>query len=547
MPDRIDFGLLEVAPEMIVRQLRQDMRDDWYPDSLGYEDVLTPNTVAEAITGAIEGNNGLFPPERRIELNIPKKGFVLRYSLETSIFDRAYYHSLVQYLAPLYDELLPGQVLSHRHAGSGQRAGRYLFLHPIEQWKLFEGYVAQEMASSPVVLVTDIQNYYENINISYLVEILRRRVPDLKVGGADKAKVRTVIDELERCLREWCYMPSHGLPQNRDASSFLANSLLLPVDTEMLRRGYKYYRYMDDIKIATTSRYRARAALQDLIVELRKLGLNVNAAKTEILEPGMPGHQALLLTRNTDLEQIDSMWRSRSLTVIRRSFAPLRRLASTLIREGRTQERAFRFCVQRFENLALCSEIDVPDDFFRPLIEVAIQELDTQPCSTDQLVRFLKAAPASDEHVRRVASFLTDHDRAIYDWQNYLLWQLLVYKKYLDNDLLGIARRRICQPSLLADRAGSMLYLGAMGTDDDRIELARVFDTCRHHLLQRNALIAMHELDYNAGIKEYVVPHVLNSVKGSYKRIRQRFRGCYHRPLPAVSYLDIYDEVTSYE
>jgi len=397
MPNQIDLGPIKVDASQVVRQLKQDMRDDWYPDSLGYEDLLVSSTIAEAITTAIESNNGLFEPEPRVELNVPKKGFVLRYSLETSILDRAYYHSSVHYLAPFYDELIPNQVLSHRYAATGDRVGRYLFLHPIEQWKLFQGYVVEEMATKPVVMLTDIQNYFENINISALVEILRDRVSFLNASGAEKARVRSVINDLERCLQRWCYQQGHGLPQNRDASSFLANILMLPIDEEMLNRGYTYYRYVDDIRIATTNRYAARAALQDLIVELRKLGLNVNSAKTKILEPGMQEYEVELFRRYPDLEQIDNMWRSRSLPVIRRSFEPLRTLALKLVTQGRTQEAAFRFCIQRFENLARCQQMDVPRDYFDPLVTIAIQELDSQPCSSDQLVRFLKAAPTSPE------------------------------------------------------------------------------------------------------------------------------------------------------
>jgi hypothetical protein len=547
MSEIIDLGSIEVDANQIVRQLKQDMRDDWYPDSLGYEDLLVSSTIAEELTKAIEESNGRFAPEPRVELNVPKKGFVLRYSLETSVLDRAYYHSLVHYLAPFYDEVIPPQVLSHRYAGTGKRAGRYLFLHPIEQWKLFEGYVLEEVNTKPVVLLTDIQNYFENIRISDLVEILQQRVYKLTATGAEKARVRSVIDDLERCLGKWCYRESHGLPQNRDASSFLANILMLPVDEEMLNRRYTYYRYMDDIRVAVTNRYEARAALQHLIGELRKLGLNVNAAKTKILEPRMAEYQDQLFRRPRDLEQIDNMWRSRSLAVIRRSFDPLRTLALSLIADGRTQDPGFRFCIQRFENLARCREVEVPQDYYDPIINAAIQELDCQPCSSDQLVRFLKVAPTTSDHEAEIAAFLKDRERAIYDWQNYLLWQLLVHKNHQDDELLDDARKRIGQSHLHADRAGAMLYLGSAGTDEDRYQIACSFERCSHHLMQRNALIAVHELDYSGGIKEHVAPHVLPSVKGTYQRLRQAFRGCYHRPLPPISYLNIYNEISSYE
>lgn len=547
MPSRVDVGGVTTDMRQVVRQLKQDLKDDWYPDSLGYEDALEAEIISEAVAESLDSNDGLFLPGNRAELNVPKKGFVLRYSLETSLLDRAYYHALVSGLVPFYDRLLPPVVLSHRHASTGPRKGRYLFLHPIEQWKLYRGYVAQEAKSKPVVLVTDVQNYFENIRVDLLIELLRQRVSQLEASGTAKAGIQAIIGHLNRCLSAWCFCGTHGLPQNRDASSFLGNIVMLNIDEEMLRRGYTYFRYMDDIQIVTSSRYKARSALQDLIVELRKLGLNVNASKTEILEPGMPGYEEILSLGDLELEQIDNMWRSRSLPVIRRSFEPLRRLAIKLIQENRTQEKAFRFCVKRFENLALCADIDTPPCYFEPMIEVAISELDSQPCSTDQLVRFLKAAPTSEAHIARVAGFLRDQERAIYDWQNYLLWQLLVYKGHHDTELTSIARRRIRESSLHADRAGAMLYLGALGLEEDREAVAELFGGCTNHLLQRNALIAVHELEFNQGIKEKVAPHVLPCLRGTYKRIRERFPGCYHRPLPPVSFLDIYDEVTSYE
>ena len=165
MSEVIKLGPFSPDISEVVRQLKQDMKDDWYPDSLGYEDVLIPNVAAGLLSKSFEDNHGLWVPEDRTELNIPKKGFILRYSLEMSLLDRLYYQALVGHLVPYFDDVLPGQVLNHRHAASGDRSGRYLFKQPIEQWELFRRYVAQEALAKPVILVTDIQNYYENIQV----------------------------------------------------------------------------------------------------------------------------------------------------------------------------------------------------------------------------------------------------------------------------------------------------------------------------------------------------------------------------------------------
>ena len=295
------------------------------------------------------------------------------------------------------------------------------------------------------------------------------------------------------------------------------------------------------------TRYEARAALQHLTTELRRLGLNVNSAKTKIWEPDMADYGEALGKDEPLLAQIDSMWRSRSMPVIRRSFAPLEKLAKDLIGKGATQDRGFRFCVQRFENLALCSELGVPKSFFDPMTDVCVHQLDEQPFSSDQIVRFLKAAPTSPEQLAHVAELVSDHKRAIYDWQNYLLWQLLVYKRYSDPALIAVARTRASQVERPADRAGAILYLGALGGELERLFVAQLFKTCDKHLVQRNALIAVHEIEFNAGIKEHVASHVMPSLGGTYKRLRDEFLGQYFRPLPPVSAVSIYDEMSAYD
>jgi hypothetical protein len=543
----VELGAFSPDMAEVVRQLKQDMKDDWYPDSLGYEDVLKTDVAADLLTACFTGNHGLYIPDDRTELNIPKKGFVLRYSLEMSLRDRLYYQALVGQLVPFFDPLLPNQVLNHRYAVGGLRAGRYLFKHPIEQWELFKGYVSQEARLKPVILVTDVQNYFENVEVDRAIAILEENIPHIKADALEKAKLRRVIGELHRCLHKWCYKPTHGLPQNRDASSFLANLVMLPVDKAMLDHGYAYYRYMDDIRVAAKTRYEARAALQHLTTELRRLNLNVNSAKTKIYEPSMTDYRDALGKDEPLLAQIDNMWRSHSLPVIRRSFAPLQKLALDLIGRGATQERGFRFCIQRFENLALCPELGVPKSFFDPMTDVCVHQLDSQPFSSDQMVRFLKATPTSPEQLAHVAELVADHERAIYDWQNYLLWQLLVYKKYADPKLVKVARKRAAQADRPADRAGAILYLGAVGVEADRQFVAKLFKSCDKHLVQRNALIAVHEIEFNAGIKEYVADHVMPSLQGTYKRLRDQFPGQYFRPLPSISAVRIYDEMSAYD
>ena len=127
---------------------------------------------------------------------------------------------------------------------------------------------------------------------------------------------------------------------------------MLPVDSAMLGQGYAYYRYMDDVRVVVATHHEARAALQHLTTELRRLGLNMNSARPKTWEPSMSDYDQALGTDEPLLAQIEHV-AARSLPVIRRSFAPLMKLSQDLIARGATQERGFRFCVQRFESRPL--------------------------------------------------------------------------------------------------------------------------------------------------------------------------------------------------
>lgn len=379
MSEIFELGTFSTDLRRVIRQLKEDLKDDWFPDSLGYEDVLKPEVASTLLVAALERNHGRFIPEPRMVLNIPKQNGGLRYSLEMSLQDRLYYQLLVGFLIPFYDPLLPNQVLSHRHARSDRRANRYLFKHPVEQWSHFNSYVAREAQSKPIVLTTDIQSYYEYINLEKVFEVLETNIARIEAAWPEKAQIRSVIEELKRCLPEWSYNRIQGLPQNRDASSFLANLAMLPIDEAMIARGYSYYRYMDDIRVAARTVREAHEALQYLIIQLRSRSLTINASKSKILEPGKAGYEEIRGKSAPVLLEIFNMWQSRSIHVIRRSFGPLQRLTEDLIKRRATHERAFRFCVNKFRNIALCPELGAPRSYFDSMIDVCIQQLDEQP------------------------------------------------------------------------------------------------------------------------------------------------------------------------
>ena len=497
-----------------------DLRDDWFPDPLRFEDMLDGTHIESILTANLQKHSGKIQPAPRTLYNIPKANFTLRYALEISLAERALYHALITRLLPLYDPLIPWNVFNHR--ASEKPSSRYLFRRAIPAWQDFTGVVRNVLATSHVLLSTDLTNYFENISLQLLENTLINELPQLDASATEKADVRVHVNALFEYLKSWCYSETAGLPQNRDASSFLANVYMLPVDRFMLANGYDYFRYMDDIKIACDSEHDARRALKVLSLQLRKLGLSVNSGKTRIV--GVTDSEAVdecLDAGDPDLQQIDSIWQTRSLQPIKRSFPLLSDLTRRQLQMGQVGSRTFRYCIRRLEALAGCEEFEVPDAFFVQITPLVISALSELPAATDELARYLRAVPTTAADLAQVSALLQDAQRNYYTWQNYRLWVLLVQKDFHEPGLHAYAMEIVRTQGDNATRSGATLYAGVFGSKNDRIEIATRFQTVTSFLGQRAAILAIQELHYNPYIRDHVAPWLRDDLKNVYRRLKR--------------------------
>lgn len=515
----IDLGVLQLDDSVVLRQLRQDLKDDWFPDPRGFDDLFKHGQVQNVVNENFKANAGVYKPLKPDIMNVPKSNFTLRYALETGIADRALYHGLVAYLIPFYDPLLPWNVFSHRRSDE-RNSRRYLFNSAIESWRNFQGTVTRKVKTSPALLSTDLTNYYENIDLGLLRRVMTDLLTAVNATAAEKGQIRACLQTLFDCLSSWCYTPEGGLPQNRDASSFLANIYMLRVDEFMLGKGYQYFRYMDDIKIACRDVHQARRALKDLTLALRQWGLSVNSGKTRICAPG--DEQAIaecLDTGGGELQQIAAIWNTRSLRPISRSFPHLKALTIRLLREGGVDRRAFRFCVHRLEALAYCPEFDVPPEYFEEITPLIIHALTTNPSASDRLTQYLRAVPLNPTNFDYISALLRDRDRNIYTWQSHSLWTLLINKRHVSDLLLKHAMELVRTGPDDANRAGAVMYAGALGGKAERLVIAQCFSRAVSFHGQRASLLAVQELEYRH-IREHVQDHIRSDLQGVYKGIR---------------------------
>lgn len=447
--------------DLVLKHLRQDMRDDWYFDCLQYDDLFKhPAEAKRIIVSLLQEWNGVYRGNRSVVRNIPKKGYGERYGLETDFFDRFIYQAICSFLIPFYDPLLGHRVLSYRYDAAPLNP-KYLFKNKIDRWFTFEGVALTFRRSERHLLVTDLSNFFENVSRVQIVDALERAVPDVTATGPQKLQIRNAIATLDRLLTQWTFSGDHGLPQNRDASSFLSNILLSSVDKEMTKRGYDYYRYVDDIRIIADSEIHARRALQDLIRQLQTVGLNINANKTEILAPDASSAKIAehFPSQDSSTIAINQMWQSRSRRIVTRSVTYIFDILTRCIAAGDAQTRTFRFAVNRVAKIVESGLFDVGDALSIELLDALSRSLSEHAVTTDQYCRLIATLDRDGRCLPALEAFLLTDGSAIHDWQNYNIWMLLAVRRHRSDGLVALADRKLREDIKTGEAAAILIWL----------------------------------------------------------------------------------------
>lgn len=534
--------------DLVLKHLRQDMRDDWYFDCLQYDDLFKDSAEAKRIIiSLLHEWNGEYRGTRSVVRNIPKKGYGERYGLETDFFDRFVYQAICSFLIPFYDPLLGHRVLSYRFEPAPLNA-KYLFKNKIDRWFTFEGVTLTFRKSGHHLLATDLSNFFENISRAQIIRALEQAVPDLVATGPEKLQIRNAIATLDRLLTQWTFSRDHGLPQNRDASAFLSNILLSFVDREMTRKGYDYYRYVDDIRIIADSELHARRALQDVIRQLRTVGLNINANKTEILGPEVSDEKVAeyFPSQDSSTIAINQMWQSRSRRIVTRSVTYIFQILSRCIAEGDSQSRTFRFAVNRVAKIVESGLFDVGDALSLNLLDTLSRSLSEHAVTTDQYCRLIATLDREGRCLPALEAFLLAEEGAIHDWQNYNIWMLLAVRRHRSDNLVALADRKLREDMKSGEAAAILIWLRCV---DEKALIERCvqeFATLPYQNA-RYLLIASSILEEEA--RRPLYGHVPVCLKGTGPRAE---RHCNEDGLPfavreSADLLNLVDEVSGYD
>jgi len=289
---------------------KDDSRDDFVSDPIGYADFAS--NLEERLDYLVEEVQALrYRPHHLIDVDVPKSGLSVRPGNVLPIDESVVLHAIVYVLAPALDKHLSRNVYSYRLHPQWQkkakerksifRDGEPVFpflkkrtihrLDPFESWYeawprfVREAAAAQTSEGYTHLTKTDITSYFENIDLDMLEDQIRRL---LKRDGESK-----VLHVLFRILRGWTRTTSagtviaRGLPQGNNASSFLANLYLIPLDRTLdafcQKNDAGWLRYVDDVKIFSKTEQVARETVFTINRALRSLHLNLQGSKTEIL------------------------------------------------------------------------------------------------------------------------------------------------------------------------------------------------------------------------------------------------------------------------
>ena len=278
----------------------------------------------------------------------------------------------------------------------------------------------------------------------------------------------------------------------------------------MLRHGYEFLRYVDDMRVFALSEPSARKALAELIVELRAMGLYVASAKTairktdDVLTELAQGRERIAAIE----EEIESQVPER----LQKAASMLEVLFLDIINDpDHLNDRQFRYCVNRFKRLQVSG---LGGDIHDCVISEVLHRLESMPYSTDVFVDYLSVFPDNHYVQNRVTDFV-ESPYNIYPWQEMHLLELLVRSniapEHCDRILAiarTVARSRLKHP---ACRAKGFLLCGKNGDYADRRDIRSCFYNEPREDVQRAIMVAIQEMQ--RGERDYFMRGISSASK----------------------------------
>jgi len=204
---------------------------------------------------------------------LPLQTFILRdpktRKINKSDFrDRVVHHALCNIIEPIFEKKFIYDSYANR-LGKGT-------LKAVERFDYFKQKVSQNNTQTCFVLKADIQHYFETVDHTILLSILRKHIKDTKVMQL----IEVIVENHYACT------PGKGMPLGNLTSQFFANVYLNELD-QFVKHTLKaqcYIRYVDDFILLSDTRTVLELYQQRIQFFLQqRLSLNLHPDKSRII------------------------------------------------------------------------------------------------------------------------------------------------------------------------------------------------------------------------------------------------------------------------
>ena len=418
-------------------QVRSDSGDDFLPDLIAYRDF---STYLDSRLAVVLKEVKDYHPANLTEFEVPKSPYSSRPGNRLRIEDRVVYQAAVARIAtPIDRQLEPRDVVYSFRVAKNKK--KRLLEHNVNRWLGMRKTLRLKRKGISYLVHTDLVGYFEHIDH----RVLTNEIELLGVG-------RPVTDLLRKLLKRWETSRGHGLPQNTEPSSLLGNFYLNPLDKAMVRAGFKYYRFMDDIYVVASSKLESRKALQLLTNKCRERRLFLNSKKTEVMEG--TDIDSFLSEDNDDRLIVDYLI---DVGDSEQALRLIRKLARRVGRKDDIDEREYRFLLGRLRRIG--------DPL---LVKKSLGLFEDCPHLSEYMAKYLRVFASRRPTIQRdVFSFL-ESDANIFPWQEMWLLRCLFGCKKIERKYLNWLRVRAESNQPAFNRSLCILLLSRFGDEADR-------------------------------------------------------------------------------